>query len=140
MTDASTGSDLPITAVSSDAIVRIAPDASLEEVAQALVSNDVGVLVVGESDAVDAIVSERDVVRALAAQRDPKATRARDIGSSNLVWCDATATVGEVATQMMVAYIRHVLVEDGGRTVGVVSARDLLGVYAASEPDVDGEG
>jgi CBS domain-containing protein len=130
-------SDLPITAVTSDVIVRIGPDATLQEVADALATNDVGVLVVGD-DRPAAIISERDVIRALAARRDLARTVARDIATDQLVWCDAAATVGEVANQMMEAYIRHVLVEEDGRAVGVVSARDLLGVYATSDTDDDG--
>ena len=31
-------------------------------------------------------------------------------------------------------YVRHVLVEDDGQVVGIVSVRDLLGAYAAAEP------
>jgi CBS domain-containing protein len=53
------------------------------------------------------------------------------------VWCDATATVTEVAELMMERYVRHVLVEDDGRLVGIVSARDLLGVYAAGDVGAD---
>ncbi len=34
---------------------------------------------------------------------------------------------------MMESYVRHVLLADGGRVVGIVSARDLLGAYAAAE-------
>jgi CBS domain-containing protein len=41
--------------------------------------------------------------------------------------------VAEVAEEMMEHYVRHVLVEDAGRVVGIVSARDLLGAYAAAE-------
>jgi hypothetical protein len=33
---------------------------------------------------------------------------------------------------MMDHYIRHVLVERDGALAGIVSARDLLGVYSAS--------
>ena len=45
------------------------------------------------------------------------------------MWCDAEATVDQVAARMMDRYIRHVLVERDGALVGIVSARDLLGVY-----------
>jgi CBS domain-containing protein len=31
---------------------------------------------------------------------------------------------------MMEQYVRHVLLEEEGRLVGIVSARDLLGAYA----------
>jgi CBS domain-containing protein len=51
------------------------------------------------------------------------------------VWWDAEATVPEVAAEMMTAYVRHVLVEADGRLVGVVSARDLLGVYASGDAE-----
>jgi CBS domain-containing protein len=78
-------------------------------------------------------VSERDVVAALAKGRDPSTTTARDIAQVDLVWCDVTATVAEVAVEMMERYVRHVLVEADGRLVGIVSARDVLGVYAAAE-------
>jgi CBS domain-containing protein len=48
------------------------------------------------------------------------------------VWCDHTATVREVAEVMMEHYVRHVLLEQNGRLVGIVSARDVLGAYAMS--------
>ena len=44
---------------------------------------------------------------------------------------DREATADEVAVQMMDHYIRHVLVERDGALVGIVSARDLLGLYCA---------
>jgi CBS domain-containing protein len=111
-------------------VARIAPDADLATVARALTDAEVGALVVGE-DEVLGVVSERDLVRALATGRAP-ATTAADIASAKVVWCDATASVAEVAAEMMDAYVRHVLVEDEGRLVGIVSARDLLGSYAAA--------
>jgi CBS domain-containing protein len=33
---------------------------------------------------------------------------------------------------MMEEYVRHVLLEEDGRLVGIVSARDLLGAYVTS--------
>jgi CBS domain-containing protein len=49
------------------------------------------------------------------------------------------ASVHEVAERMMECYIRHVLVEAGGRLIGIVSARDLLGDYVSSSVDIDQE-
>jgi CBS domain-containing protein len=129
---------LPVVALAADVVATIAPEANLWEVAEALVEADVGALAIGEGDDVRGVVSERDLVRALAAHRDPSATRAIDVGHTRLVWCDATSTVAEVAEEMMECYVRHVLVEDEGRVVGIVSARDLLGAYASAEcPDDD---
>jgi signal-transduction protein with cAMP-binding, CBS, and nucleotidyltransferase domain len=115
-----------------DTVVRVGPAASLLDVAQALTDNDVGILVVSEdNEKVLGVVSERDVIHAVAAGRDPLEASAIDIAHLKVSWSDATATVAEVAAEMMEQYIRHVLVEKDGRIVGVVSARDLLGAYAS---------
>jgi CBS domain-containing protein len=118
-------------------VAMVAPDATLLEVADAMKAASVGALLVSESDGAAGIVSERDIVHALAGRRDPATTRARDVSSTSLVWCDAKATVAEVAEEMMECYVRHVLVEDGGRLVGIVSARDLLGAYASADMSID---
>lgn len=128
--------DVGATAVdvfTSGQVVRVAPDATLHEVADALVDAGVGALVVGEGDRAEAIVSERDLVIALAGRRDPATTTAADIANDTLVWCDAEAPIAEVAELMMTRYVRHVLVERDGRLVGIVSARDLLGAFAGGE-------
>lgn len=134
--DVNPGSDAVSLLVGSP-VATVAPDATLHEVADALVAADVGALVVTDGDGAAGVVSERDIVGALAKRRDPATTRARDIASTTLVWCDAEATVAEVAAQMMDCYVRHVLVEDRGRLVGVVSARDLLGTYASADMYAD---
>jgi CBS domain-containing protein len=120
-----------------DAVACISPDASLTEVADALVAREVGALVVGDADRPHGIVSERDLVRAMAERRSPDTTAAMDVATTELVWCDATASVGEVAEEMSERYVRHVLVEEDGTLIGVVSARDLLGSYAASDVDIE---
>jgi CBS domain-containing protein len=105
-------------------------------VASKLASSDIGALVVGDGTTATGMISERDVVHALADGREPASTHASDVATTELLWCDAEATIDEVAAEMMENYVRHLLVEDEGRLVGVVSARDLLGAYAAGfEPD-----
>jgi CBS domain-containing protein len=126
----------PISVLTGDDVLGVAPDASLHDVARALVDGEVGAVVVRD-DKTLAIASERDVVRAVAEGRDLAATRVIDIATKDLVWCDATATIGEVAAEMAEHYIRHVLVEQDGELVGIVSARDVLGAYAATEVGID---
>jgi CBS domain-containing protein len=118
-------------------VAKVALDATILEVADAMTAASVGALVVSDGDGAAGIVSERDIVGALAKRRDPATTRARDVASTTLVWCDAEATVAEVAEEMMECYVRHVLVEDDGRLVGIVSARDLLGAYASADMGVE---
>jgi len=116
-----------------DIVNRIDPQATLLEVADALAAAEVGALLIAERDSAHAIVSERDLVHALASRQDPATTTAGDIGHTKLIWCDINATVGEVALKMMEAYVRHILVDEDGRLAGIISARDLLGAYAADE-------
>jgi CBS domain-containing protein len=125
---------IPVSALAADNTVRIAAEANLLEVARALVEADVGIVILGDDDQpVRGVVSERDVVRALAAGRDMGTTLGRDVANTDLAWCDNMATVAQVAEEMMERYVRHVLVEEDGRLVGVVSARDLLGAYASAD-------
>jgi CBS domain-containing protein len=109
-------------------LVRVAADATLNAVAEALDSNDVGAVIVG-LDSIDGIVSERDLVRAVAALGDTSVLRAGDIASRDIVYCDARATIDDAAELMLERYVRHLLVEDGSKVIGIVSARDLLGAF-----------
>jgi CBS domain-containing protein len=126
---------LPVLVLAGDDIDTIPAGATVRRAAEELVADEVGLLVVGSVDNVTGVVSERDIVRALADGHDPETTLVGEVATARLVWCDATATVDEVATMMMEHYVRHVLIENEGRLVGVVSARDLLGAYAARTPD-----
>ena len=137
MTGGENVESMQISVLAGAPIAGVAPDATLEEVAEAMVAAGVGALVIsdGPGDGAIGIVSERDLVGALARREDPASTRASDVAHTTLVWCDAEATVAEVATQMMEHYVRHVLVEEDGRLVGIVSARDLLGAYASDASD-----
>ena len=118
-------------------VIRVEPDATITDVAKVLAKDDIGAVVVGRGDSVMGIISERDVTRTVASERDMTAVRAADIAHKELIWCDTTATVAEVAEEMMEKWVRHVLVEEGGRLVGIVSARDLLGVYASADVSFD---
>lgn len=122
----------PISALVGDPVLRVAPDATLREIAQALTRDDVGILAVGD-DPITGVVSERDVIHAIATGCDLDQVRAADLAEVKLVWCDASAKVADVATEMLDHWIRHVLVESKGRLLGVVSARDLLGVYSSAD-------
>ena len=136
MTGIPSAGSTPISTLAGYPVARVAADATVADVAEAMVADEVGAIVVGDDERPAMLVSERDIVRVVAAGKDPAAVRAVDVDSTKLVWCDAEATVDEVAIRMMERYIRHMLVERDGVLVGIVSARDLLGAYCA-DADLD---
>jgi CBS domain-containing protein len=111
-------------------VIRVPVGATVADVAKAIADNNVGAVVVGDDERPGALVSERDVVRVVAGGRDPAEVAAREIASTSLVWCEVDDTVEEAAIRMTDREIRHLLVGRDGALAGIVSARDLLGVYA----------
>jgi CBS domain-containing protein len=132
-TISTSGSAASVSVFASDTVVTLPADATLQRVADELAGDQIGLVVLGSIGDIEGVVSERDVVRAMAHGLDPIDTPARAVATTKLVWCDDTATVGEVAELMMEEYVRHVLLEADGQLTGIVSARDLLGAYAMAE-------
>ena len=132
MIDSSDPGAFRIDVLINDNVVCVEPTAILRDVAEVLIGNSIGAVVVGSQDSPAGIVSQHDIVRAVA-DGAAASTTAADIAHTRLFWCEASTTVAEVATQMMAQYVRHILVEQDGRLLGIVSARDLLGVYAIGD-------
>lgn len=131
-----TAGSILIADLTGDPVVRVPADATVAEVANVIADRQVGAVVIGEDARPAALVTERDVVRVVASGQDPAAVRSADVASTNLVWCEATETVDQAAIRMTDRSIRHLLVERDGALVGIISARDLLGVYAADADQV----
>lgn len=66
--------------------------------------------------------------RAVAAHRDTSVLTADDVANKEIVHCDARATIDDAA-ELMLERVRHLLVEDRKKVIGIVSARDLLGAF-----------
>jgi CBS domain-containing protein len=129
----SAGGAAPVRMFASDVVITLPPGTTLQAVADELAGDQIGLVVLGSLGDVEGVISERDIVRAVAEGLDPIETPAESVASTNIVWCDETATVNEVAAVMMAQYVRHVLLEAGGHLVGIVSARDLLGAYTMAD-------
>src|SRR4029077_20829196 len=99
------------------AVATIRPDDTIGAAVEALVSGNIGALVVSEDgEAVDGIVSERDIVHALA--RHGAALLAQPVAEviTRLVGtCDPTESVAELMAEMTTRRIRHLPVVRDGR-------------------------
>jgi len=118
-----------ITAYMSDEIVALDPSTTLRQAAVALAEAGVGCMVVGSPEAVEGVVSERDILRAVAEGVDLDFTLVGAVESTDLKWATPDSTIGDVVEEMMENYVRHVLVGDNRRLVGMVSIRDVLAAF-----------
>lgn len=110
-------------------VASVPTDWSVREVAEELMADEVGAVLVDGPHGTVGIVSERDVVVLVATGGDPDASQVRDVMATELVWAGVEDTVREVSRRMRDAGIRHVPVRDANdHVVGIVSARDVLGL------------
>ncbi len=108
-------------------VMCVPPEATLMEAACLMRSLDVGPLPVCEGDRLLGMVTDRDItVRATAEGYDPRATHVADVMTARVVCCRDSDDVREAAKLMQRRQLRRlVVVNGGGRLVGIVSLGDL---------------
>jgi signal-transduction protein with cAMP-binding, CBS, and nucleotidyltransferase domain len=111
--------------------VQIHKEDSLRSVAETLTEESIGAAVVKGTHP-PGIVSERDLVAALAERLNPARCTAGDIMTSDVAWAAPDETVLEVGLRMLENEIRHLPLVEDDVVVGMVSARDLLGVLVGA--------
>lgn len=108
-------------------ILTVALDETLVEAAARMDLNEVGALAVLREGELIGIITERDLTRALADGADPRAASVEDYMTDRPVTVSPSTDLAEAAATMLEVGARHLPVVDGGKVVGMVSARDLLG-------------
>jgi CBS domain-containing protein len=127
----------PVSRVMSWPVATIDHDATLEEAAEALAADNIGVLLVLRDGALVGIVSERDVVVHVAAGADLSHLRVGEVMAGDLVTAPPDASIAAAAQTMAEADVRHLPVLDGQLIAGLVSIRDLVPVLAAGVGESD---
>ncbi len=125
--------------IMTQASVSDSPADSLRSAAETMWRQQTGSLLVLEQGALVGIITERDVMKAVAQGRDMDRTTVSDIMTTDLLTVGEMTSLHEAARHMASRWIRHlpVIAEDGS-LVGVVSQRDLVGIFAALVQDPEG--
>jgi CBS domain-containing protein len=122
----------PISKLTSMAVASIAPTGTLQAAAEAMASEELGLLVVttGKDDGSVSVLSERDIIAAIAEGLDLSTERVVDHCRSEVVAVEETVSVSDAARAMAEAQIRHLAVSRDGYVIGIVSIRDVIVVLA----------
>ncbi len=120
------------------ASVTDSPSDSLRSAASEMWRQQTGSLLVMEGDRLVGIVTERDVMKAVAQGHDVETTPVSQIMTTDVLTIAPETPPHEAARHMAARWIRHLPVLEGGRVVGVVSQRDLVGLFASLVPDTEG--
>jgi CBS domain-containing protein len=107
-------------------IVAVAPEDTLGEAAERMADDAVGSAVVLDSGRLIGILTERDLLRAVAGRVHTSDARVREWMTTDPVTATEGTSADEAIRTMLERGFRHLPVVEGGRTVGVVSLRELM--------------
>jgi signal-transduction protein with cAMP-binding, CBS, and nucleotidyltransferase domain len=110
-------------------VVTIEPGRSVREAARLMQDKVIGSVVVHEGGRPMGILTERDVLRAVAEGRDVEQTSVDDLMTKNLVTGGPNWDVVVAASVMTAHRIRHLVVQEQDRVIGVLSLRDVLSTF-----------
>ena len=108
----------------SSVVLTVGPDHTLRDAARQMARRGVGAAVVLDPD--PGIITERDILLALADGQDPDEEKVGAHLSENLTFAAPEWSLEHAAEAMVRGGFRHLVVVDGGETVGVLSMRDIV--------------
>jgi CBS domain-containing protein len=114
----------------SSVVLTVNPGHSLREAAQTMAERGVGAAVVNDPDGMGpGIVTERDILISLGRGEDPDTEKVADHLTSELVFAGPEWSLEQAAVAMVRGGFRHLIVIEGGETVGILSVRDIVRVW-----------
>jgi CBS domain-containing protein len=116
----------------------VGPDHSLREAAKAMAAKGVGAAVVMDNEQPGpGIVTERDILESIAKGQSPDGEKVCDHLSGDLTFAAPNWSLERAAEAMVRGGFRHLVVVDGGETVGVLSMRDIVRCWTGAGATCD---
>lgn len=126
---------MPISDLCSKNFSSIERSASLQKAAQLMKNENVGGLVVVESNGKKkpvGILTDRDIVLSMVAENLPLSTRVEDVMSKDIVQVKQSQGIQEAVREMEAKDVRRLIVVDAqGNVCGLVSNDDILRLVAS---------
>jgi len=112
----------------------IDPNATVFDAIQQMAEKNVGALPVVDSGALVGIISERDYTRkVILLGKSSKETPVRDVMTKQLLTVSPADSVNECMQIMTEKRVRHLLVMEGTRVVGILSIGDLVNWFISAQ-------
>jgi CBS domain-containing protein len=120
--------------VMTEATVTDSTTDTLRSAAERMWREQTGSLLVLDGERLAGIITERDLLRAVALGADPATATVDEAMTTEVFTVPPDMPLLDAAREMATRWIRHLPVEDDGRLVGMVSMRDVTGIFAALAP------
>ncbi|HEV3292296.1 MAG TPA: CBS domain-containing protein [Streptosporangiaceae bacterium] len=120
--------------VMTEATVTETATDTLRAAAEHMWRHQTGSLIILDDGQLAGIITERDLLRAVALGTDLGTATISDAMTAEVFTVPPDMPLREAAREMAIRWIRHLPVVDGGQLLGVVSMRDVTGVFAAMAP------
>jgi CBS domain-containing protein len=108
-------------------VLTVGPGHSLRAVARLMAERRVGAAVVMDPDGHGpGIITERDILVAVGAGQSPDEETVAEHLTRDVVYAAPDWSLEEAAAAMVRGNFRHLIVLEGGETVGILSVRDVV--------------
>ena len=130
--------------VMTEATVTETPTDNLRAAAERMWRQQTGSLLITDNGRLTGIITERDVLRAVALGADPDRSTVDEAMTTSVFTVPPDMPLHVAAREMAARWIRHLPVVENGQLLGVVSMRDVTGVFGAlgagdAEVDIEHE-
>lgn len=111
----------------SQTVLTVGPRHTLQDVARLMSQRRVGAAVVMDPDGHGpGIITERDILIAVGDGQAPEQELVAEHLTRDVVYAAPDWSLEEAASAMVQGGFRHLIVLDGGETVGILSVRDVV--------------
>jgi CBS domain-containing protein len=111
----------------SEVVVTVGPGHTLRQAAQLMAKRRVGAAVVIDPEGEGpGILTERDILISVASGENVEDELVADHLTASLVFASPSWSLEQAAAAMVRGGFRHLVVVEGGETVGVLSVRDVV--------------
>jgi CBS domain-containing protein len=111
----------------SPTVLSVGPGHTLRAAACLMAERQVGAAVVNDPDANGpGILTERDILLSIGAGQDPDVELVGGHLTRDVVFASPEWSLEEAASAMVRGSFRHLIVVEGGETVGILSVRDIV--------------